>query len=310
MDHKRYHGFYTARVTEVDPEGLSDYGAIRVSLPDFMVEDIGIKDDGSSINLDTDGLIAYPANNPLGGRDTHDTVTDEHFYQGSVYIPPKGSVVWIFFLNGDLERPFYWNAVNQRYSKLPPEQTTADEPHKVFTLLKTHQGRTICVSDDENTQRIEITGKKRTLTGKDPAGNDSSTYTIDGNMTTILFDERDSTEKLLIRTRLGDYIHVDIDERQLHIDFASDINIKTGGNFSLDVGKNIYVKSADRIFTQSASNTYIKSESHVAITGSTGVHLNSDGKIRVDGSSTFMQSGIVYVARPSVPVQPIGGRND
>lgn len=316
MKFEKYYGMYVGKVTEVDPVGYSQYGAIRVSLPDFMLEDIGIFNTGGGITIKENGLLAFPANNPLGGRNVEyesnaDGTQFEHYYQGSVLIPPLGSSVWIFFMGGDIDKPFYWNAVNYMYSKLPQEQITADEPHKVYTLLKTHQGRIICVSDDENTQRVEITGKKRTLGGSNPEGNEESTYTIDDNMTTILLDEREKKEKILIRTWKGDYIHLDIDDRKLQVQFEGDINIKTNGSLSLDVAKDIQIKSGKSTNIYSESTMNIKSDSKLLISSDNPLDLRcTSSYVAIDGTSVNIQQNLAKVARKSQVEAPIGGRDD
>jgi hypothetical protein len=309
LETKTYNGFYPARVTEVDIDGLKEYGAIRVSLPDLMVEDIG-KAGSSNIDLNKNGLIAFPANNPFGGRDPNDKETDSHFYGGCVYVPPKGSTVWVFFLYGNLEKPFYWNALNYKYSKLPPEQTSAEEPHKVYTVIKTRQGRTICVSDDENTQRVEITGKKRKLTGKDPAGNSDSTYDIDGNMNTILLDEREGKEKILIKTHKGDYIHIDIDQRKFHMSFENDIIIKTNGIISLDAKKGIDIHTEESAKVTADKSFNIKSGGRGAFSATQNLSLNSSAEVVINGIKTKIQSGADYIASPAVVLVPLGDRDD
>jgi len=308
MDYAKYLGFYRARVVDPMPPTYYKYGAVRISIPDFMQEDICKDSEGSSIDLYKNGLIAYPANNPVGGRNLEDP-ENTSYYQGAVYVPPKNSYVWIFFEGGLIERPFYFSAFDSKAVTLPPEQITVDEPYKVFTVLKTRQGRTIVVSDDTDTQRVEITGKKRKLSGDDPAGNEVSTYTIDENMTTILLDERLGKEKLLIRTYLGDYLHIDIDQRKLHVEFENDINIKTKGNLSIDVKKNIHIKSGGATYLYSQKDFNIKSDKEISYTSGALFSLDASGYIRINGSRTMIQSGPGRKAITAKPNQPIGERD-
>ena len=300
-----YYGLYRARVVEVDikENDYQDYGAIKVSIPDYMIDQID-----PELDLYKDGLIAYPANNPVGGRNAQDK-DGTSYYQGSVYVPPKNSYVWIFFEGGNLDQPRYLSAWDCRASKLPPENRNVDEPHKVYTILKTHSGRTIVVSDSEDVERVEITGKKRKLKGDDPAGNDESTYEIDGNQTTILFDERKGKEKILIRTYKGDYIHIDIDERKLHMNFENDINIKTNGNLSIDVAKDLHIKTGGSQYIYSKGEQHLKSEQTGCITYDKGINMNSSGVVRIDGVKTLIQSGIKRRAQSSNPDEPRGERD-
>jgi hypothetical protein len=304
-----YFGFYRARVTEVDLPSGKEFGAVRVFIPDIMDIDID-----SDINPFKDGLIAYPANSPVGGRNLED-LEKKSYYQGCVYVPPKGSYVWVFFERGCLDYPYYLGSFNSECSKLPVENVldhngrSISEPSKVFTILKTREGRSIIVSDDEGTQRIEICGKKRNINSSDdPSGNSYSAYTIDNNMTTILLDERDGKQKLLVRTYLGDFIHIDIDERKLQLSFENDINIKTNGNFSLDVAKDIHVKSSGNQNYTSTNNVNIKSSSTGNITCDSGININSSGIIRIDGPFIFENSGITQMAKISTPIAPSGER--
>jgi len=311
MDYKKYFGFYRARVVDPKPEKYSDYGAVKVSIPDFMSEELGKTESGADINLFKHGLIAYPANNPVGGRNPQkeDESDTSAYYQGCVYTPPKNSYVWICFEGGDIERPYFFAAFDGKSAKLPPEQTLVDNPHQVFTILKTHSGRTICVSDDKDTQRIEITGKKRTLEGDDPAGNDSSTYAIDGNMSTILFDERTGREKLLIRTRLGDYIHIDIDERKLQIEFDNDIIIKSNSNISIEATKKIMIKSGQQCYITSDQAMHIKAGEQGYFNSGGQLNLRSGGFVGIDGIFTYIQSGVSQGAASASPPTPEGSRD-
>lgn len=263
IDYKQYYGFHRARVVDPHPSELWKYGAVRVFIPDFMSTLVSghtlvgsNSSESESIDEHKNGLIAYPANNPIGGRNNEGNDQDSHG-QGCVYIPPKNSYVWVFFEGGNLEKPYYFSAFDSRNAELPPEQTLVNDSHKVYTILRTHQGRTICVSDDEDSQRIEITGKKRQLDSSNPSGDSSSTYTIDGNMTTILLDERSGKEKLLIRTYNGDFLHIDIDQRKLQAKFENGIIFETNGKFS------------------------IKADS---------IHMNSDGDTKITGESVHIYS--------------------
>jgi len=120
-----------------------------------------------------------------------------------------------------------------------------------WVIFKSHGGRTIVISDDPDDARVEITGKKRKLSGP-PPGNTASVYEIDTNQTTILLDERSGKQKLLIRTYKGDFINIDIEDRKLMIDFESDIEINTRGSFNLTCQDDINIKTQ-------TGDTYIQS---------------------------------------------------
>ena len=255
---ERLYGNYRAKV--VDNKDKEQFGRIKVWIPDLMPQ----------ID-DRQGLWARPANNPIGGRNVPANITtrrqpergrlsfpddepeegDEtkNYYAGSSYIPPISSWVWIFFEAGNINRPYYFGALDIENAKVLPENQVGDEYEKKWTILKTHKGRAIVISDDPFDERVEITGKKRwidaTTIRKPPSGDQDSVFRIDNNMTTILLDERDEKQKLLIRTYKGDFVHIDIDERKLQAEFESDIVIKTNGKFYLTAKEDIHILSEE-----------------------------------------------------------------
>lgn len=289
----RLYGFYRAEVTEVNIED-NDYGAIRVFVPDLMC-DIDPNYDSSKM-----GLIALPGNNPVGGRNASN---DGSYGWGTVLVPRVGDWVWIFFEAGDLKRPFYFAALNIKNTKLPPENRDVTDPSKVYTLLKTYDGRSIIIADSEDVQRIELTGKYQDGAATEPDGNDTDPYNIDQNQTTILFDERDDQEKILIRTHKGDFLHIDVNEQQLQAYFLNDILIKTDGNLHLQVsqdvhfsvGGNMYTEIGEEKHTTVNSNLYtqVYEDKHERVLGSSYEVIESDKHVNVTGSVN-LQSGSGY----------------
>ena len=278
----KYAGNFRSLVTEVDIDN-NDHGAIRVWIPQIMTDL-----DPNYEDYTNRGLIALPANNPIGGRNDQ-YVGGDSYFQGSVYVPPKGSWVWCWFENFNPNKPRYFAALDIENTKLPPENRNVDKPHKIYTILKTREGRTICVADSEDVQRIEITGKKRMLKNgmgekEEAAGNDDSTYEIDGNQTTILLDEREGKEKILLRTYLGDYFHIDIDERKLQISFESDIVIKTNGDYHLQVAGDIYTNIGG------SHHEHIVADHMYQVGGSYSASIGASSNITV-GTDTYLSSG-------------------
>lgn len=278
-----WHGMYRAKVVEVDIEE-NDYGAVRVFIPDLFVDEFMEKDD---FDENQNGLVAYPANNPMGGYNTEDSDSASH-YQASIAVPRKNSWVWVFFEGGDPSKPFYFAAFMYKNSKLPPENRGVSEPHKVITVCKTGSGRAIVICDSDDQQRVEITGKKRSMSGG-PAG-EGSVYDIDGNMTSILLDERDGGEKLLIKSHQGDYIKFDVTNRELQFEFESDIIFKTKGKFQIDAEQGIVLNtSAGGITEKSSTGSVIKSDGPVMISSEAGdVHIKGASNVFIDGGATVM----------------------
>lgn len=226
---ERLYGNYRAQV--VDNKDTQQFGRVLLWIPDLM----------ESLNP-SQGIWARPANNPIGGRNKQGS--SEHHYMGTSYIPRKGAWVWVFFEAGNINRPYYFGALDLENTKVLPENQLGVNYEDKWTLFKSHDGRTIVISDDPYDARIEITGKKRKLT-EPPTGDTASVYPIQENQTVILLDERNDKEKILIKTHEGDYIHLDINDRKLRIYFENDIEIKTDSKFFITAKDDINILSTE-----------------------------------------------------------------
>lgn len=238
---KRLYGNYRAKV--VENKDREQFGRVVVWIPDLM-----------PLLPDNQGIWARPANNPIGGRNTQ--YDDENYYMGSCFIPRKGAWVWVFFEAGNINRPYYFAGLDVEQAKVLAENQYSKKGRNYedkWTIFKSNEGRAFVISDDPDDARTEITGKKREM--KDPpSGDTESVYKIDDNQTTILFDERDGKQKILIRTYKGDFVNIDIEDRKLFAEFESDIEIKTNGKFKLTAKDSIDIKSKE-------SAIYIEAES-------------------------------------------------
>jgi len=250
----RLYGNYRAKV--VDNIDKQQFGRVVVWIPDLM-----------PTLPDNQGIWARPANNPIGGRNNQ-YGSDNHF-MGSCYIPRKGAWTWIFFESGNVNRPYYFGGLDIEQAKVLPENQVGPNFQDKWTIFKSHEGRTIVISDDAYDARVEITGKKRNM-DTPPSGDTDSVYKIDGNQTTILFDERTGKEKILIRTYKGDFFHIDINERKLQVQFESDIEIKTNGKFNVTASGAINIKSsANKVNLQSSGDFNIKAGGDILTDGIT-----------------------------------------
>jgi uncharacterized protein involved in type VI secretion and phage assembly len=102
MNRASIFGNYRALV--VNNKDREQFGRVMVWIPDLMPE------------VDrTKGLWARPANNPLGGRNMEGS--DDHHYVGTSYIPKKGSWVFVFFEGGNINRPYYFGALDLKIQK-------------------------------------------------------------------------------------------------------------------------------------------------------------------------------------------------
>ena len=270
MDLTKYFGNYRAKVLKNKDDMM--FGRIFIWIPDIMPEIDPDNEPGSDIQ--TNGLWAYPANNPLGGRSGIEN--KDQWGQGSCYIPKIGSYVWVFFEGGNINRPYYFGSLDIETSKVLPENQAGSEYQNKWTIFKSSQGRCIVISDDCD-ERVEITGKKRKLKidNSHPEGDIDSVYKIDGNQTTILLEETEGQEKLLIKTYLGDYINIDITNQELHCKFKNDIYFKSDADFYIDA-KNIHINASDDMFLTAGKEMNIASTDPMYISSSDTLNLKGE----------------------------------
>lgn len=291
------------RAQVVDNKDRRKFGRILVWIPGIMPEISRSK-----------GIWARPANNPIGGRNLESD--SSHHYMGTSLIPKKGSWVFVFFEGGNINLPYYFGALDLENTPVLPENQVGTNYENKWTLFKSHEGRAVVISDDDDDARTEITGKKREMTSP-PTGDTKSVYTIDGNQTTILFDERSGKEKILIRTYKGDFLHIDIDERKLQAEFESDIVIKTNGKFQLTAKDDIDVlssagdikvtatagsidhKAGAEVNQESGSDTNIKSGSNMNYQAASEINGLAGCNINMDGANIYEQSGASKSAKSS-----------
>jgi hypothetical protein len=314
MDRAAIYGNWRAQV--VDNKDTKKFGRVLVYIPALMPE-VDKKE----------GMWARPANNPLGGRNME--ADSEHHYMGTSYIPKKGSWVFIFFEGGNINLPYYFGALELENTTVLPECQVGSNYENKWVLLKTHEGRTIVMSDDPDDARTEITGKKRQLSSP-PTGDTGSVYTIDENQTTILFDEREGKEKVLIRSYKGDFFHIDIDERKLQAEFDSDIIIKTKGKLQLTAeddidilsktgdinieaaSGNVDIKADSKINQESGSDFNTKSGGNLNLEAAKALNELAGGPVSIDGSGLSEMGGAATPAGSAsgaAEASPEGGRD-
>ena len=274
------YGFYRAKCIEADIDD-NDYGAIRVWIPDLHT-------DLDPDKTDDVGLIALPGNNPVGGRNNEN---ENSYGWGTIMIPRPGDWIWVFFEAGDSSKPFYFTALNIKNAKIPPEHrinqegSKPTEPHTIYTVLKTYKGRSVVVADSPDLERIEISGKYQSGAATDEGRDSTDPYTIDGNQTTILFDERAGKEKVLVRTHKGDFFHIDVDEQKLQAYFKEDITIKTDANLHLQVAQDMHVHVLGNLYEEIGEETHRKSG------GSIYEQTDSNKNTTVSGNNSIAVSG-------------------
>jgi len=290
-------GNYRAKVIDnIDPD---TQGRVKVWIPDIMPD-----------VEDTKGLWARPANNPVGGRNSEEE-GEAHHFQGSCYIPKKGSWVWIFFEAGNVNRPYYFAALD---IENPPDSPSVvaecqyGNYERKWVVFKSTEGRCIVISDDPSDERVEITGKKREMSNP-PHGDGTSVYKIDDNQTVILLDEQEGREKLLIRTRLGDYIHVDIEEQKLQAYFKEGIHLQTDGDFHLKVGKSASVNIGEDLFLETMRAMHRKAGTNIHETSGGEHHTKAGSTLNRDAPQIQDNAGASVDASPASPIVPDGERD-
>lgn len=296
----RLFGFYRAKV--IGNKDTEYFGRIVVWIPQIMPE---VTDENA-------GLLARPANNPVGGRNEVDD--SEHQFMGTCFIPKNGSWVWVFFEAGNINKPYYFAACDLENAKVLPECQLGQDHEDKWVIFKSHEGRCIVISDDPDDARVEITGKKRNLT-EPPSGDTDSVYTIDGNQTTILLDEREGSEKILIRTHKGDYLNLDIENQNLNVEVAGDLLIKAA-NIHIEAETDIKIK-ATQIQQEAASGIQRKSGANINDEASGIFNIKSGGAtavqagamVTLDGAGVSEMGGGSAASASSVsPKSPSGER--
>lgn len=260
---KPLYGNYRAKV--INNKDKEQFGRVQVFIPDIM----------PFLDPRSDGIWARPANNPIGGRNS------ESNYSGTSFIPALGSWTWVFFEAGNINRPYYFGALDIENTKVLPENQLGSNYQNKWTLFKSPSGRAIVISDDSDDARVEITGKKRLLENP-PSGDQFSVYRIDENQNTILLDERSDTEKFLIKTHTGDFIKLSIKDGTLEILVSDDIEIKSGGHI-------LVTASGDQHFL-AGGNMYLTAGAgmHLLAGGSINSEAGDEINIKCGGASTSM----------------------
>jgi hypothetical protein len=286
---ENYYGNYRAKV--IDNDDKKKWGRVKVWIPDLMPEVDESK-----------GLWSWPANNPVGGRNKSDS--KENNFMGTSYIPNNSSWVFVFFEGGNPNRPFYFGSLDLEMSdNTPSVLPEVSSGTNKWVIFKSHEGRTIVISDNPDDPRVEITGKKTKLKTP-PHGDEGSVYTVDGNQTVILLDERSSQEKILIRSHKGDYINFDIKRQKLQIYCKKDIIIESGGSLHLKAkddirieGKNIYLTATqEAVHIRGKANVNIEAGGIANINSGGATNINSAALVAIDGTGVAEMSGAATVA--------------
>ena len=268
-------GFYRAVVLDNRDRAISNegktYGRIKVNIPSIM-------DDQET------GIWAYPGNNPMGGRNTEDISSKKNSnggkqeFSGCMIVPPNNSWVWVFFENGDPNRPYYFNGVDIKAHEAPPEIQVNNQtkPEERWLIFRSPHGRVIMISDDPDNCRVEITGKKRVIA----SNSDGHVYSIVGNQKTILIDDREGKEKILLEDEKGNFININTAQ--------NDIDVHANNIIRVNAGNAMYFSAPHMGFY---FNTISTAGGNVScnVSGNFSFMTNGNTSIRANGS-LFMDS--------------------
>ena len=146
---QRY-GIY--RAICVDPADPKKSGRIKVNIPALDI---------TETDVEKDGVWAYPCT-PFASPNLEkkgEKVSDF----GSLYVPPKFSIVFVFFEDGDPSRPRYFGGATLE-NAIPTENRVGSEWWNKHTVIKSMDKRMVFVSDDNsNDASVIIRGKDRNV---------------------------------------------------------------------------------------------------------------------------------------------------
>jgi hypothetical protein len=267
QEDRKFHWSGIHRGKVIDDRDPDKAGRVKMWIPDVM-PDIP----------ETQGIWARPGNNPMGGRNTEEP--DDQFYQGTCYIPPMGSWMYLFFENGDPSEPRYMAAADVGQGKVLAECQVGDEWQKKWVIFKSRQGRCIVVSDDPYDERVEITGKKRQIK-EPPDGDFCSTQSIKGNQTTILLDEREGQEKILVKDYKGNYMNIDTENDSIQFYAHGDLSMRCGGTIFLTADKGVSFGSAEQPENPLTIKTSETTKGKYEITAAEGIIFHSGKNINM-----------------------------
>lgn len=202
-------------------------GRVKMIIPNFTDGDEGTQN----------WLWAYP----YYGNAGYEKNDKEH---GSTSIPKIGQFMNVVFLQNNPSIPFYKTPVKTNITKVLPECRVGDNPSEKVVVQRMESGRAIVLSDDPSDERTEITGKKRLY---DPKNGENSVYTIQSNQNTILIDEREGKEKIVITDHKGDYIYIDIENKKVVVNSESELVINSVAKMSINTEAELHIKGEANI---------------------------------------------------------------
>lgn len=297
---EKYYGFYRSLVVnDKDPEYC---GQIQIWIPDLQPEDYKHELDKC--------LWAFPANNHFGGRNDG---TDKHgsrdedvdeiklYAYGASWIPRINSWVWLFFENGNPNRPFYMNSVDLRRTKVPVEGQWGENYHRKW-YNRSPKGHVMILSDDqevpvsdatarilpaeilEEDTRTEMTGHKKHL---------EEIYKIVDNQSTVLIDDRKDRQKILIQDWKGNHIIISTHQNRAAIYINEDLVIRNHSDqFSLicENGRmNIYAKNG--ISMRSDAQIHIKAKQNIEVRTEQDIRMEAKWSIFANAKINMYTSG-------------------
>lgn len=265
---ENFFGIYRAKVTQV---GEVDNGGIQVFIPGLM-------------DNEQQSLIALPANNALGGYEdspyNHDT---------QCMIPKIGSLVYVFFENGNPSEPRYFGSCTL-YSNNVPSDVDGKESYS-NVLYKSDVGQSVVIdSYTSDKPRVEMGGIRQNINNQD----------VRGNRAVIRINEQSGKERIEIRDPSGNEIIIMMGD-------SGEIAIRSVGKISIESGKNedIILKSGKNIVLQAESNIALNAQnavqvlsykSDIYLMAKNNIEINALKKLNIrTGASGLIKSGVGWL---------------
>ena len=300
-----YLNFHRALV--LDNNDPKFFGRVKVYIPDIMApidtqapsnsnmpaNSIPSNSTPPPVSPNAPGLWSLPANTGFSGSNSQMSNEGGQF-SGSSLIPVVGQWIWIFFENGDLNRPYYIGGLNIKDTPITYENTQGSQPYNKWILFRSPSGKKIHISDDPTDTQVKITGSM-----KNPkAISDTSDHT------TFSILETNGTKQVVMQDPNGNYF-------RMHQD-ANKIEIVSNANTILNTGQTQIAinHDTDQVFMKNSTGTVNIQGSNITTQTQGSVQTQAVGPIIATNNGGVVHldpsSGVNMLTSQSVKINSIG----
>ncbi len=308
-----YLNFHRALV--LDNNDPKFFGRVKVYIPDIMApintqppsnsnmpaNSIPPNSSPPPISPNAPGLWALPANTGFSGSNSQ-MPTEGGQFSGSSLIPVVGQWIWIFFENGDLNRPYYIGGLNIKDTPITYENTQGSQPYNKWILFRSPSGKKVSISDDPTDTQVKITGSMKNPT----AISDTSDHT------TFSILETNGTRQVVMQDPNGNYFRMQQDANKIEIVSNSNTILNTGQTQVAINHDNDQVMMKNSTGTVNMQGPNITTQTQGAITTQTQgtVQTQATGPITAsNGGGTVHldpNSGVNMLSSQSVKINSVG----